>query len=197
MTPLVTSDAGKIAQADALILPGVGSGPAAMSALKRRGLVQPIRDYAESGRPFLGICLGLQLFLNRTEEGDAPCLGLVHGRVKRLPDNTIKGIKIPHMGWNTVHLASDQSQHPMLNGLAQDSYFYFVHSYYAQPDDPSAVAGTTVYGVTFCSIYANGNLMATQFHPEKSGANGLKIYKNFVELASNRSTASQQPSTSG
>ena len=197
VTPSVTSDAGKIAQADALILPGVGSGPAAMLALQRRGLVQAIRDYADSGRPLLGICLGLQLFLDRTEEGDALCLGLVHGRVKRLPVEETQGFKIPHMGWNTVHLESNQAGHPLLHGLNQDSYFYFVHSYYAQPDDSSAVAGTTVYGVPFCSIYANGNLFATQFHPEKSGVNGLQIYKNFVGLAGNPSAVSQQSSASG
>ncbi|PKB63984.1 MAG: imidazole glycerol phosphate synthase subunit HisH [SAR202 cluster bacterium Io17-Chloro-G2] len=194
VSPVVTSDPAVIAKADALILPGVGSGPAAMAALEKRALVQPIRDYAKSGKPFLGICLGLQLFLERTEEGDAACLGIVEGRVKRLPDGSNEmpgGMKIPHMGWNSVHLAS---QHPILYGVDQDSYFYFVHSYYAQPSDASAVAGSTDYGVTFCSILAKENLVATQFHPEKSGAMGLRIYQNFVAMAGKRSAAGARPS---
>ena len=198
VSPIVTSDAAVIAKADALILPGVGSGPAAMAALEKRRLVQSIRDYANSGRPFLGICLGLQLFLERTEEGDAPCLGIVQGRVKRLPagslDGMPAGMKIPHMGWNSVHIESQHAQHPVLDGVAQDSFFYFVHSYYAQPLDPSAVAGSTDYGVNFCSILAKDNLVATQFHPEKSGAAGLRIYRNFVAMAKKRSAISSQRS---
>lgn len=198
VSPVVTSDPAVIARADALILPGVGSGPAAMAALEKRSLVQPIREYADSGRPFLGICLGLQLFLERTEEGDASCLGIVQGRVKRLPagslDGAPEGMKIPHMGWNSVHL---ESQHPILDGVEQDSYFYFVHSYYAHPADPSAVAGNTDYGVTFCSILAEDNLVATQFHPEKSGAAGLRIYQNFVAMAKKRSDFGSQPSAGG
>ena len=199
VSPVVTSDPAVIAKADALILPGVGSGPAAMAALEKRALVQPIREYANSGRPFLGICLGLQLFLERTEEGDAPCLGIVQGRVKRLPDGLPEGMKIPHMGWNSVHLESQHvghAGHPILDGVDQDSYFYFVHSYYAQPFDASTVAGSTDYGVTFCSILAQDNLVATQFHPEKSGAMGLRIYKNFVAMAGKRPAFSGQPSGS-
>ncbi len=197
VSPVVTSDPAVIAKADALILPGVGSGPAAMAALEKRALVQPIRDYAKSGRPFLGVCLGLQLFLERTEEGDAPCLGIVKGRVKRLPDGLPQGMKIPHMGWNSVHLQAhdvDDARHPVLEGLDQDSYFYFVHSYYAQPDDSTSVAGSTDYGVTFCSILAKDNLVATQFHPEKSGAAGLRIYQNFVAMAGKRSAISNRQS---
>ena len=200
VSPIVTSDAAVIAKADALILPGVGSGPAAMAALEKRALVQPIRDYANSGRPFLGICLGLQLFLERTEEGDAPCLGIVQGRVNRLPNDLPADMKIPHMGWNSVHLRSQdahQAQHPVLDGVAQDSFFYFVHSYYAQPLDETAVAGSTDYGVTFCSILAKDNLVATQFHPEKSGAAGLRIYRNFVALANKQSAFSGQRSAGG
>ena len=192
VSPVVTSDPSVIARADALILPGVGSGPAAMAALAKRALVEPIREYANSGRPFLGICLGLQLFLERTEEGDAPCLGIVEGRVKRFPDGSPDGLKVPHMGWNSVHLESQRDRHPVLEGLDQDSYFYFVHSYYAQPFDASAVAGSTDYGVTFCSILAKDNLVATQFHPEKSGAAGLRIYRNFVAMAGKRSAISGQ-----
>ena len=176
VSPIVTGDASQIASADAVVLPGVGSGPAAMDALRQRNLVEPIRECVASGRPFLGVCLGLQLLLDRTEEGGADCLGSVAGRVRRLPD----GLKVPHMGWNSVRF---KREHPVFKGIPQDSHFYFVHSYYAAPDDETWVAGTTDYGVSFCSIYARDNVVATQFHPEKSGRMGLRIYQNFVTLA--------------
>lgn len=173
VTPTVTSNPAVLDDADGVILPGVGSGPAAMSALQSRGLVRPLLDYIAGGRPFLGVCLGLQLLLDATDEGDADCLGLVPGRVRRLPD----GLKVPHMGWNTVRF---QREHPLWDGIPQDSHFYFVHSYYADPEEGSDVAGLTEYGVPFCSIYARDNVVATQFHPEKSGETGLRIYANFV-----------------
>ena len=182
VAPLVTGDPGRLPAADAVILPGVGSGPAAMRALRERRLVEPIREYVASGRPFLGICLGLQLLLERTEEGDARCIGSIPGEVKRLP----AGLKVPHMGWNTVQL---KGEHPVFRGVPQDSHFYFVHSYYAAPHDDTWVAGTTDYGVPFCSVYAKGNLVATQFHPEKSGRLGLRIYENFVTLTTRYSMA--------
>jgi len=176
VTPLVSSDPEEFKDADAVILPGVGSGPAAMDALNQRNLVGPIRDYIASGKPFMGVCLGLQLLMDRTEEGDAPCLGVVHGNAKLIPP----GLKVPHMGWNSVNF---KNQHPIMAGIPQDSYFYFVHSYYAAPADQDGVGGTTEYGIPFCSIYAKGNLVATQFHPEKSGLAGLRLYKNFIGLA--------------
>ena len=180
VTPNVTSDSAALNSADGVILPGVGSGPAAMAALQSRGLVQPLLDYIAGGRPFLGVCLGLQLLLDATDEGDAECLGLAPGRVRRLPE----GPKVPHMGWNTVRF---QRPHPLWEGIPQDSHFYFVHSYYADPEERSNVAGLTEYGVEFCSIYARDNVVATQFHPEKSGDNGLRIYANFVkQVAANR-----------
>ena len=152
----------------------------AMEALEQRNLVGPIRDYIASGRPFLGVCLGLQLLMDRTEEGDAPCLGVVQGNAKLLP----AGLKVPHMGWNNVKFSSQgPDRHPALAGIPQDSYFYFVHSYYAAPDDSDGVSGTTEYGIPFCSIYAKENLVATQFHPEKSGPAGLRFYKNFIGMA--------------
>jgi glutamine amidotransferase len=181
VSPLVTGDPAQLDDSDAVILPGVGSGPAAMEALNTRGLVGPLREYAASGRPFLGVCLGLQLLLDRTEEGDALCLGIVPGVVRRLPP----GLKVPHMGWNSVEF---QRQHPILSGIPQDSYFYFVHSYYADPQDKTRVAGITEYGTTFCSIYAQDNLVATQFHPEKSGRTGLQIYQNFIAMAARLKT---------
>ena len=178
VTPTVTSNAAALDTADGVILPGVGSGPAAMDALQSRGLVRPLLDYIASGRPFLGVCLGLQLLLDATDEGDADCLGLVPGRVRRLPD----GLKVPHMGWNTVRF---QRGHSLWEGIPQDSHFYFVHSYYADPVARENVAGLTEYGVPFCSIYARDNVVATQFHPEKSGENGLRIYANFIRQVAN------------
>lgn len=182
VSPLVTGDPADLDDADALVLPGVGAGPAAMAALNQRGLVGPLREFAESGRPFLGICLGLQLLLDWTdEEPGAPCLGIVPGSVTRLADTgNGASLKIPHMGWNSVALAGE---HQALEGIDSGSYFYFVHSYYAQPARPDGVLGTTEYGLAFCSVYARGNVVATQFHPEKSGPVGLRIYRNFVAMA--------------
>lgn len=180
VTPLVTGDPVELDAADAAVLPGVGSGPAAMDALEQRKFVGPIREYIASGRPFLGVCLGLQLLMDRTEEGDAPCLGVVQGNAKLLP----VGLKVPHMGWNSVRFNTAKSgRHPALAGIPQDSFFYFVHSYYAAPADDGGVGGTTEYGIPFCSIYAKDNLVATQFHPEKSGPAGLRFYKNFIGMA--------------
>ena len=174
--PVVTENPEDVSSAGALILPGVGSGPAAMKALESRGLIQPIKNYIADARPFLGVCLGLQLLLDRTEEGDAPCMGIVRGKVKRLPS----GLKVPHMGWNSVHFGAP---HPVFQGIPESSHFYFVHSYYAAPDISDCVAGTTNYGIPFCSAYARDNVVATQFHPEKSGAIGLQIYRNFLDFA--------------
>jgi glutamine amidotransferase len=176
VAPLVSADPAHIQAADAVVLPGVGSAPAAMAALQDRGLVRPLKEYVASGRPFLGVCLGLQLLLERTEEGGAECLGLVSGEVKRLPS----GLKVPHMGWNSVRF---NWEHPATRGIPQDSYFYFVHSYYPAPADIEGVVGTTEYNIPFCSVYARGNLVATQFHPEKSGVLGLRFYQNFVAMA--------------
>ena len=185
ISPAVTGDPGRLALADAVILPGVGSAPQAMAALQERGLIQPIKDYAASGKPFLGVCLGLQLLMDHTEEGDGPCLGIVPGEVKRFESG--EGMKVPHMGWNSVEI---RSPHPALVGIGQSSHFYFVHSYYAAPAEEGVVAATTYYGVSYCSVLARGNLIATQFHPEKSGPVGLRIYRNFIDLAR---TEAQRP----
>jgi glutamine amidotransferase len=187
VTPLVTGDPARLESADGLILPGVGSGPAAMAALRERGLVEPLRRFAASGRPFLGVCLGLQLLLERTEEGNAPCLGILRGQVRRLP----AGLKVPHMGWNGVQF---RKPHPLFRGIPQDTHFYFVHSYYADPVDQEGVAGVTEYGIPFCSVYARDNLVATQFHPEKSGLLGLRVYENFVAFTRDHA-ALQTPAT--
>ena len=190
VNPVVTSDPGALSSADAVVLPGVGSAPAAMAALHNRELVQPLREYVALDRPFLGVCLGLQLLMEHTEEGDAPCLGIIPGGVKRLP----AGMKVPHMGWNSVRF---ETAHPVFEGIPQDSYFYFVHSYYADPTDSVGRTGTTEYGVSFCSAYTSSNLIATQFHPEKSGETGVRIYKNFCALAAGHKTARYQQSAVG
>ena len=188
--PVVTGNPAELATADAVVFPGVGSAPAAMEALQDRNLVQPLRNHVAGGRPFLGVCLGLQLLMERTEEGDAPCLGVIPGGVKRLS----QGLKVPHMGWNSVRL---ETPHPVFEGIPQDSYFYFVHSYYAVPAEAAGQIGTTEYGVSFCSVYTWGNLIATQFHPEKSGETGVRVYKNFCALAAEHKATSYQRSGVG
>ena len=172
---LVTQDPVQVLRARGVILPGVGSSGAAMAALQQRGLVEPLRQVVAKGTPFFGVCLGMQLLLDTSEEDPRPCLGIIPGQVKRLPPP----LKVPHMGWNQVAVLRE---HPLFQGVPAGSYFYFVHSYYAQPADPSVLLGATEYGVTFCSALAHGNLVATQFHPEKSGLGGLRLYDNFVRL---------------
>ena len=172
-SPEVTGDPQKVRNAKAVILPGVGASDSAMTALKERGLVEPLRAVIRDGVPFFGVCLGLQLLLESSEEGSMPCLSVVPGRVKRFPNS----VKTPHMGWNEVNFERD---HPVLEGVESGSYFYFVHSYYADPEDQSLVLGTTDYASQFCSVIARDNLVATQFHPEKSGGVGLRLYENFL-----------------
>lgn len=175
--PLVTSDPRAVDQADGLILPGVGSANDAMRKLRERGLVQPLRDYAASGRPFLGVCVGQQVLFDWSEEGDTPCLGILPGEVRKLPVDEASGQKVPHMGWNTVSL---RASHPVLDGIPDESHFYFVHSFYCQPTDPAAAIGVTSYGVDFAAVVAQANVVAAQFHPEKSADLGLRLYQNFI-----------------
>ena len=182
----VSSDPDALMQADAVVLPGVGAADAAMRALRKRALVEPIREYVATGRPFLGICMGLQLLFQATEEGEAPCLGIVPGTVRRLPP----GLKVPHMGWNWVEF---RQNHPVFEGLEDGGHFYFVHSFYPDPADDEWVTGITDYGVTFCSAIGRQNLTATQFHPEKSGPTGLKIYQNFVSSAAESASRPGSP----
>jgi glutamine amidotransferase len=191
VTPLVSGEPQDVSGADALVLPGQGACDTTMRALDQRGLTGVLRQTISRGVPYLGICLGLQLLFDSSEEGDVTCLGIIPGRVRRLPP----GLKIPHMGWNTVHFGTE---HPVFAGLPQDSHFYFVHSYYVDPASPETVAGTTSYGLPFCSAVAQGNLAATQFHPEKSSAWGLKIYENFVAFAQqHREHPARAPSALG
>ncbi len=175
--PLISSRPQDVDAADALILPGVGAAADTMRNLRQRGLVDPVRRFIDSGRPFLGVCMGLQALLDISEEGgEHECLGVISGRVKRLP----QGLKVPHMGWNRVRQVQP---HPIFEGVEDGAYFYFVHSYYPAPADPSLVIGETEYGITFPSVVARDNLVATQFHPEKSGQAGLRLYANFLRTA--------------
>jgi glutamine amidotransferase len=175
--PLVTCEARTIEAAEAVIVPGVGAAADTMRNLEQGGLVEPIREYISSGRPFLGVCMGQQALLSVSEEGgEHRCLDVIKGRVRRLP----AGLKVPHMGWNQVR---QTAAHPVFEGIADNAYFYFVHSYYPDPEDRGCVIGETEYGVCFASVLATGKVVATQFHPEKSGASGLRFYRNFLTNA--------------
>ena len=177
---LISSEPAEIAEAEKLVLPGVGAFGDAMHELRRRDLVGPIRDFIASGRPFLGICLGLQLLFERSDEhGEHEGLGVLAGDVVRfeLP----RTLKVPHMGWNTVERASDA---PVLRDVHDGTHFYFVHSHYVRPADASVVALQCDYGGKFCAMVWRDNIYATQFHPEKSQADGLKILSAFAELPS-------------
>jgi len=175
--PKVTTSPDDVFNAQAVILPGVGAAADTMANLKKLGLVSPIRRFIAEDHPFLGICIGLQILFTGTEEdGWHECLDVIPGLVRKLPS----GLKIPHMGWNQVR---QKISPPIFNGIPDEANFYFAHSYYAEPDDKSMVAGETEYGISICSVIAKGNLVATQFHPEKSGEVGLKIYDNFIKFA--------------
>jgi glutamine amidotransferase len=177
--PVVTSDPRAVASAEALVLPGVGSAQDCMRKLIARDLAEPLKDYAASGRPFLGVCVGLQLLFDGSEEGGGvECLGILPGMVRRFQNQD--GLKVPQIGWNAVTLKYD---HPLLNGIPGGTYFYFVHSYYADPSDAEVTLGQAEYGVDFAAIVACENVVATQFHPEKSADMGLRIYANFGRIA--------------
>ena len=175
--PKITNIPDEILSAQAVILPGVGAAADTMANLKKLGLVNSIRRFIAEDRPFLGVCIGMQILFTGTEEGGwHECLDIIPGTVRSLPN----GQKIPHMGWNQV---IQNMSHPLFNGIPDKANFYFVHSYYVEPDDRSLVVGETEYGISICSVIAKGNLIATQFHPEKSGELGLKIYDNFINSA--------------
>jgi glutamine amidotransferase len=177
---VITDRADELRRADRVIFPGVGAAGEAMRNLKEKNLAVCIRELFESGKPLLGICLGTQVIFEYSEEDNrTPCLGIIPGGVKRFPEGMIeKGdrLKIPHMGWNRVVF---KGSHPLFTGIPGNAEFYFVHSYYPAPSDSSDVAGETGYGIRFASAVARRNLVAVQFHPEKSGRFGLKILENF------------------
>lgn len=190
--PLVTSQPELIGDAWSLIVPGVGAAEDIMTNLNAGGFVEPIRDYIASGRPFLGVCMGMQALFDLSEEGGRhECLGILPGKIVRFAE----GLIVPHIGWNTVHI---DAAHPVFGGIAQDGYFYFVHSYHAEPNDPTIVIGTTEYeGGRFPSVVGRDNMIATQFHPEKSGANGLRFYANFIRLARERGSIAPEHAAAG
>ena len=174
----VTSDPDVIASADKVILPGVGAFGAAEKTLRERGLEQVALDAAHSGKPFLGICVGMQLLFDASEEmGEHPGLGLIAGRVKRFPD--APGIKIPQIGWNALTFPKES---PLLADLEPGAMVYFVHSYYCAPKDQAIIAAHTEFTLNYCSAIAVGNIFGVQFHPEKSGKVGLQILDNFARL---------------
>ena len=179
----VSADPADVARADKLILPGVGAFPAAMRELSARGLVEPIKAAIGAGTPYLGICLGLQLLFERSDEGEgAAGLGILAGAVRRFAINGNPALKIPHMGWNQVERSPAGAACPVLRGIPDGSFVYFVHSYYADPVDRGAVALETEYGGRFASMVWRDRLFATQFHPEKSQSVGLALLKNFLAL---------------
>ena len=175
----VTSDAKTIQTADKVILPGVGAFGDCMKNLEGTGLIPTIKSLVADGRPMLGICVGLQILFDGSEESPgAKGLGLIHGMVKKIQ---APELKIPHMGWNSLAIRKEREERDLFKGLSEHPYVYFVHSYHAVPDDPSVITSTTEYGEQLTASVAKGSLQATQFHPEKSGDVGLSILKNFIE----------------
>lgn len=178
-TYVITDDTKKLDAASHVIFPGVGAAGEAMDYLKEKQLDMWIKACFQSGKPIMGICLGTQIILDHSEENNADCIGLVAGSTKRFPEQMAvagQSLKIPHMGWNKVTF---RAQHPVFARIDPAAEFYFVHSYYPSPAESRVVLGTTEYGMTFCSVLAVKNLVAMQFHPEKSGRPGLQILKNF------------------
>ena len=182
----VTDDARVLATCERIIFPGVGAAGEAMVNLKETGMDLRIREWVDKGIPVLGICLGTQVILDRSEENEATCLGIVGGTVRRFPegmkDAEDRALKIPHMGWNQVEF---RRNHPVFRDIPEGAEFYFVHSYYPDPADKGVVIGETDYGIRFCAAIARKNLVAVQFHPEKSGRPGLSILANFCRWEGN------------
>ena len=172
----ITSSPATLEQADGVVLPGVGAFDDCIKGLEKSGLVEPIKQIIAGGKPFLGICLGLQVLFASSEEGEKAGLGVLTGRVVRFSHD----LKIPQIGWNQITRVRDA---PHLQGTESGSWVYFVHSYYVEPEDQSIIATTTDYGIEFCSSVWRDNLFACQFHPEKSQAAGLKILDNFRKAA--------------
>lgn len=178
----ITRDVKRINAAERIIFPGVGAAGAAMESLQRSGLDAVIKEAFAAGKPILGICLGSQIILTHSEENAAPCLGILEGVVRAFePDQRTEDgqkLKIPHMGWNGIRI---ETPHPLLVGVGAEDEFYFVHSYYPDPQDAGSVIALTDHGITFASIVGVDNLFATQFHLEKSGRPGLRILDNFCK----------------
>ncbi|TPN87880.1 imidazole glycerol phosphate synthase subunit HisH [Aquimarina algicola] len=180
--PEVSSDHNTIKNADAVILPGVGAFNEAMSNLQRLGLIEPIKEFAQSGKPFMGICLGLHLLFERSAEfGNTEGLGLIKGSIKKFPSNMEQNFKVPQIGWNLINKADNNNwEKSPFSTIKEGAFMYFVHSFYADAEDPEVILSKTKFNdVTYCSSILKNNIFATQFHPEKSGDLGLEIYKNW------------------
>ena len=174
----ITRDKDKILKADGAVLPGVGSFGDTMDTMIEYGIKDTVIEYAKSGKPFLGICLGLQLLFPKSEESpDANGLGIFDGSITKIPSG--EGLKIPHIGWNSLDIKKNDG---LFKGIGKNPYVYFVHSYFLNASDKSIVSAQTEYGVTIDAAVEKGNVYATQFHPEKSGETGLKILRNFADI---------------
>jgi len=178
----ITDNPERIRRAEQVILPGVGAAGATMKNLNSLGIADVLRnDVAAGGRPFLGICIGIQVLFDHSTEDNTQCLGIIPGRVIRYPSSANgRPLKVPQIGWNRVHQVR---RHPLFAGVADDTHFYFVNSYYPVPDDPALTIGTCDYGLSFTAALARDNVIATQFHLEKSGAAGLRFLDNFCKGA--------------
>ena len=175
----ITRDPQVLMGAEAAVLPGVGAFGDAMESLHQSGLTHWVREFALSGRPFLGICLGMQMLFEESEESPGvPGLGLLPGKILRIPEEN--GLKVPHMGWNSLEILQPEG---LFSGLSGESYVYFVHSYYLKAQDRQAVSSQTFYGVEVDASVCKGNIMGAQFHPEKSGETGLRMLRNFAALS--------------
>ncbi len=177
---IITSDKGKIISAKAVVLPGVGAFGDGIKELKKLGLIKIIKDFIAAGKPFLGICLGMQLLFEESQEAPGvKGLGILEGRVKRFPSGG--KLKVPHMGWNQIK-SRGRLKPPLLKGISDGSYVYFVHSYYCRPRDKNIVVAETNYGIDFPAMICRENILGCQFHPEKSQDIGLRILRNFIRL---------------
>jgi glutamine amidotransferase len=177
---VITRDPTTVMTAERVIFPGVGAAGKAMFDLRKLGMDQALIAFYNTGKPILGICLGTQIIMERSEENDTSCIGLIKGEVRRFPENLWeeerRPLKVPHMGWNGVEL---KQEHPVFRGFDPRSEFYFVHAYYPDPITRADVLGETRYGILFASVLLSKNLVAVQFHPEKSGKPGLRVLSNF------------------
>jgi len=175
ISSMISKSKGDIEKADALILPGVGSAKQGMENLKTQCLDKVLINEIKKGKPFLGICLGMQLLFSESEEGNVQCLNVINGKVKKFDS----GLKVPQIGWNSV---KQKIKTNLFKNISSRSSFYFVNSYYCSPDDKSLIIGETEYDVNFCSVLIKDNIVATQFHPEKSGQIGQQFIKNWIKL---------------
>lgn len=173
---VVTSNLNSISSANALILPGVGTAIEGMKNLKKLGLDKLLTSEVRNGKPFLGICLGMQLLMDNSAEGNIDCLGLIEGNVRKFSNQ----LKVPQIGWNSISFGDDTCAQKLTEGIPNNSYFYFVHSYYCQPNDTNVVKGITLYGQDYCSLLVKDNIVGVQFHPEKSGGVGFQLLKNII-----------------